>query len=370
MENRTAVFAPNEWEDDKGLPPDDFPRPVLWEDLEKKNFPPQRWRINNLIPYEGLVFLASISGEGKSWLAMEIANAIVQEKDFLGHPEFKTVGGNVLYINGEMAESELQRRGKQLNLQSSKFKLHFLTHDLDLKETDPTGDDDMGNIDFLIKHNEISTVIIDTFRSVAGGIKEEKAEEIRIFLDRFKKYKNQGISIIFLEHNRKPSHFETKVPQKEHLFGSQDKVASVEVLLMIKTNEDTGQIYVYQRKNRLGIAVKPFKLSLTDTFNNNGQTSTILKYEGEIEEDDTKKALASEAIVELLENGGKTTKEILMVLSKDKRIGQKNTRLALNELRKGGFITSEKHGREDFFILPTNPNEPKTSDSCIEDKIF
>jgi len=349
------------WDDGEyDIPAEENFKPILWEDLKQKNFPEAKWRINNLIPMEGLVFLASVSGEGKSWIAMEMANSIVQEKDFLGNPEFKTIGGNVLYVNGEMAESELQRRGKQLNLKSSKFKLHFLTHDLNFKEIKADGEDDLEELDLHIKKLDISVVIIDTFRSVAGGLKEEKAEEVRLFLDKFKKYKNSGITVVFLEHNRKPAHFETKIPQKEHLFGSQDKVSSVEVLLMIKTDENSRLIHVYQRKNRLGLPVKPFKISMVDVFEDQGETYTNLKYEGEVEDSDTKKEEAMEKIVVLLEQGPMTTKSIIAVMNREHKIGQKNTRSALREIRSLGLINSVKQGREDLYSLPT---EAQNSDS-------
>lgn len=334
------------------------PQPVTWRVLKNEKFPSAQWRIKNLIPTEGLVFLASISGEGKTWVAMEIAQAITSGKDFLGHSGFKSVPGNVLYIDSEMSRQELQRRGIQIDFDND-LGLFLLNDDLNFSAR--SLDDHHEWLEEFIEQNEICVVIIDTFRAVAGGLKEEKAEDVREFINGFKKYKNKKVAIIFLDHCRKASHFETKIPQKEHLFGSQDKTASVEILLMIKGNDDGSQIEMYQRKNRLAPSIAPFKIKVADTFDNTGNTSTILSYDGEIEDAETKKEEAKEMILEKLKEGGMTTKQIISFTHQQKRIGEKNTREALRELRNAGEVESVKKGREDFFTLPKTPEK---GDAC------
>jgi len=88
-----------------------LPVPVFWDQLDKEEFPEQSWRINKLIPKEGFVILASISGNKKSWIAMEMAKSISSGENFLNKEEFKTEGANVLYLNAENPKSEIQRRG-------------------------------------------------------------------------------------------------------------------------------------------------------------------------------------------------------------------------------------------------------------------
>src|SRR3989344_6864961 len=55
---------------------DNIPEHITWCDLNKKVFPEQSWRIQSLIPKEGFVALASISGEKKTWVGMEMARCI------------------------------------------------------------------------------------------------------------------------------------------------------------------------------------------------------------------------------------------------------------------------------------------------------
>lgn len=321
------------------------PTPILWEEIEKMTFPEDRWRIRNILPKEGFTILASVSGERKTWLALEMAKCIALGKNFLDNSDFETKEGNVLYLDMEMSASELQRRGKQLSLGEQKEKLFIVNNnDLNLNT-----EDGANWLIEMIEQYKISTVFIDTFRAVAGGLKEEKAEEIRTMFNRFKLLKNKEVSVIFLDHLRKPNNFEGKIVKKEHLFGSQDKSASVEILLMMKSG-DNGEIEIYQRKNRLGPEIRPFKVLMKDT-EENGQIKTFLTFDGEIEPQETKKEEAKEFILSILNDGSKTTKELRQIIFNEAKIGEKNIRAALSELVDEKKIDFKRNGRENCYYL-------------------
>ncbi len=321
-----------------------------WGDIKKMKFPEERWRIKNMIPLEGFTILAGISGERKTWVAMEMAKSIVQGIDFLGH--FKTLGGNILYIDMEMSKSEFQRRGLQLGLSEDKYKFFILSqNELNLNDD---GDEVEGLIEYIEK-NKIVTVFVDTFRAVAGGMEENKAELVRKFFNRFKPLKDKGVGVVFLDHFRKPNHFEGKVPKKEHLFASQDKIASVETLLMIQSMEISEEIHVYQRKNRLGMEIKPFKIGMADE-DTNGVRKTNLKYLGEIEEAEIKKDEAKKAIPIYLEEGSKTTKELMEAIATEFKIGERNLRDALRELVEEKKIEQKMKGRMHIYSLKKEEN--------------
>lgn len=322
-----------------------------WPEFSSIKFPTQRWRINNLIPMQGFVILAGISGEGKSWTAMEMAKCIASGKSFLGTEDFKVQQGRVLYIDMEMPKSEIQRRGNQIGLHSDQFYI-FTSDRFNLN---PESHLDFDKLERFIRENNISTVIIDTFRAVSGGLKEERADEIREFFNLFKEFKDKEVVIVFLDHFRKPSRFEGKVPKKENLFSSQDKVASVEVLLMIQKDEASEEINVYQRKNRLGLEINPFKISIKDDCDEKGIQRTRITFGGWIEDGETKKEQAKPLIKLILEDGGKTRKEIID-LALEENIGEKNTSDALRELQKLEEIKVTKKGRENYYELNTAEN--------------
>jgi predicted transcriptional regulator len=80
-----------------------------------------------------------------------------------------------------------------------------------------------------------------------------------------------------------------------------------------------------------------------------------LSYGGELDEDQKKKDEAKDLIIEILENGGKGTKEILELTKK--QVGNKNVRTALSELVKDGLIVLGKQGRQNFYSLTEEKTE-------------
>lgn len=338
------------------------PRPILWGELDAMKFSEQRWRIKNIIPLEGFVILASPSGEKKTWLALEMARCVTEGIQFLGDEGFETLPGNVLYVDQEMSRSELQRRGRLLKLFPIKNKLWFVS------QSELNLDDDGTRawlIDF-INTNRIIVVFVDTFRAVAGGLREEKAEEIRRFFNSLKPLKDQEVAIVFLDHCRKPSQYEGRVPKKEQLFASQDKLASVEVLLMIRSEERSEEIRVHQLKNRLGIEQKPFRVLMENVLDAGEKERINLKFAGEADDREFKKDEAKESIVAILQEGGKKRKEILDIVRKEKHIGSKNTSEALRELETDGKISVKKQGRENYYELPIEVEDGESQANVLD----
>jgi hypothetical protein len=209
-----------------------------------------------------------------------------------------------------------------------------------------------------VKQQKINIIFVDTFRASAGGIKEEKAEEIRKFFNLFKSFKDSGVAVVFLDHCRKPNNFEGKIPKKEQVFSSQDKVASTDLLMMLRSEDDS--IEVYQRKNRLGIEIKPFKILMTDTFVEDKPTKTELTYAGEIEDGESKKEQAKKVILDILFlEGGKTRQDLLEMLFKASKIGGRNASEALRELESETKIKMTKQGKKNFYFIPTEENDPE-----------
>ncbi len=338
------------------------PEPIAWEDFNKIQFPEQRWVIKNIIPQEGFVILASPAGEKKTWKALDMARAIATGGCFLGNENFPIVSQNVLYINEEMATSELQRRCKLLNFGKPEKQIWFLSQK-DVKfylanrdeEPDPDKEDPMQWFFDLIDEKQTGVVFIDTLRAVAGGLQEEKAENVRAFFDLFKPLKDKGVAVVFLDHCRKPQRFEGKIPKKEQLLGSQDKAASVEILLMLRSEASSNEIEVYQNKNRLKMEIKPFKITMVE---NEEKTELKLTYGGDCAEDlELKKDAAKDLIFSALAEGGKTTKELIEIGTLEK-IGERNIKQAARDLQADKQIeVPYKKGRENYYILAKNSPE-------------
>jgi hypothetical protein len=342
-----------------------------WGKIDEQVFSEDRFRIKGLIPKEGTAFLASVAGDRKTWLAMYIAHCISEGIDFLDNPEFKTIKGKVLYVNAEMSVSEFQRRGRLLGFKDTESLVILNTDNFNLYARDE--DEGSKHLRWFIKYifdNDIDVVVIDTFRAVAAGLKEEKAEEIRQFFKSLAVLKDSGVSIIILEHLRKPNNFEGRVPKKEQLFGSQDKTANVEILLMIKTDEVSGEISVYQRKNRLGEEIKPFKIIMSEVIRE-GKNRIFFKHGGGIDDKENKKELAKETIINILQNGeSKTRKEILDYLQKEAKIGSKNASDALRELEDEGILDMTRLGRQNTYFISKEEEKAGNSKDLDMNDIF
>ncbi|MEI6022684.1 MAG: bifunctional DNA primase/polymerase [bacterium] len=333
-----------------------------WKQFSKKDFSEVSWRIQNLIPMEGFVILSAISGEKKTWVSLEMAKCIAEGINFLGTELFKTEQGKILYIDQENPERDIVRRGKQLGFKENENFYIYRPNSLNLND-----EKIVKELLSKIKENNINVVFIDTFRAVAGGLKEDKAEDVRMFFNRFKILKDSGVVIVWLDHRRKPANFEGKVPKKEQLLGSQDKTASVEILLQLSSESGSNEIRVFQAKNRLDREINAFKIAMVDKDNEDGTRTTDLIYDGEIDEDETKKNEAKEYILELLGSGGKTTKEIKNTVSTQRKIGEKNIRLALGELVDSEQIDYSKKGRSHFYFIKETSSLEESEIMSLDD---
>ena len=66
---------------------------------EKVPLPPLGWLVQGMVPRHGVGIIAGASGTGKSYLAMELAGAVLLGTEFAGH-EIKKIGG-VLWLAAE-----------------------------------------------------------------------------------------------------------------------------------------------------------------------------------------------------------------------------------------------------------------------------
>lgn len=319
-----------------------------WEEIESMQFPENPWRIKNLIPLEGFVIIAGVSGDGKSFGSMKMADDITMPRPFLNEPMFPVIGTNVLYIDGEMSKSELQRRGKQMGFSDKrKHKLLFVSQDDVNLQSDES--DDLLDILNIVEKEKIGVVFVDTLRAVAGGMEENKAEEVRKFFNRFKPLKDMGVCVIFLDHLRKGYGPRQGEPQKDNLLASQDKTASVEVLLMIQKKAGEPVITVHQRKNRLGPEVPSFDISITDTDMDPKKNRIVVEFKGMHETIESVIEKAKVSALKALQDGDMTRQELIEHVKSSTGIGKRSVHVALKGLSESNLVQVEKVGKKHKF---------------------
>lgn len=325
---------------------------VPWGEFEALKFPENPWRVEKLIPESGITILAAPSGARKSWVILDMIRDIAKGDPFLGM--FKTKKCNVMYVEQETPQEEIQRRGKQLRF--PREGIHIVS-----SKGEPlnlNNDDSVRHLSDLVKLNNISVVVIDTLRSVSGGLKEEKAEEVRAFFNRYKPMAEQGVSVIFLDHTRKPKQFENRSkPAMEQILGSQDKIASATNVLMLGPTSEEDIFSLHQMKLKSGKEEKPFVIKMRDEDGESGR-KTYLEYGGGFDEDELKVEQAKDFILEYLEEqkDDMKTKEIIGAL-KDK-VGKSNIETALKQMRKEEAIGFKKAGGNSYvYWSPTRSEE-------------
>jgi hypothetical protein len=330
---------------------------LSWREFNSLEFPENPWRIEKLIPEFGITIIGAPSGGKKSWVGLDMARSIVSGLAFLGM--YNTKKGNVLYIEQETPQEEVQRRGRQLRLNELDGVWIASSKDAPLNLNN---DNTIKQLTEFVNLNNISTVFIDTLRSVAGGLKEEKAEEIRMFFNRFKSLAEHGVAVIILDHTRKPRQFENRTkPMIDQILGSQDKIASATNVLMLGTSKENNSLTLFQMKLKSGKEEKPFTIIMRDEDEGGINQKTYLEYGGSFDEEQLKVEKAKDTIKVYLEEEGikKTAKEIIEALSKE--IGKSNVEIALKSMREHEEIGYKKDGNAYYYWFPWKNNEDGVS---------
>jgi hypothetical protein len=343
-----------------------LPSIYSWKEFGAHEFPwANQWRVKGLIPISARCVIAAPSGEGKSWCAMAMAKSVAAGVPYLGNPAFETTQCKVLYIENETAKSDFQRRGKRLGFHEVENNLFAPLDDWPPLNNKKTAE---ALFDFVKKQN-IELVIIDTFRSVSGGIKENEADEVRGIFDNFKPFMESGITVVFTDHCRKPHPNEGGlIPKKEQLLGSQDKFAAVEAVIMLRmkpgTKTESGStatINVYPMKNKGGPEARPFQIDIIHTDEPDGGGTTTLTYAAEIEDRILQAEVTEDAINDYLagQTEKQTTTEIIEALKG--RAGKTAIETKLRELREAKKVGFEKVGQK-YLYWPLDEDEANGDD--------
>ena len=167
-------------------------------DLYDTEIEPIRWVVQDILP-EGLAILVAASKIGKSWMMMQLANAIVENKEFLNQP---TMHSSVLYF--ALEDNDRRLKGRMNIIWKNKKPSKEMLFKTDAKTLDTGLIDQLKRI---VKINKgIKLIIFDTFQKIRGSaIKNESAYAydyremamLKTFAD------NYNISILLVHHTRK-----------------------------------------------------------------------------------------------------------------------------------------------------------------------
>lgn len=167
-------------------------------DLQQANLPKLNTLVEDIL-YEGLAILAGPPKSGKSWLALQLACAVVKGKTFLGK---ETVKSECLYLALEDSHNRLQNR---LNtILNGELILDGLYVDINCNRLDSGLMEQLENT--LKEKTNIKLIIIDTLQLVRGTLNKNDTLYGNDYKDlsKFKGFADKyHITILLIHHFRK-----------------------------------------------------------------------------------------------------------------------------------------------------------------------
>ena len=183
-EHHPALAATVVDSDDWGLPPIES----IW-DMDVR----VEWLIDHMIPLRGVTMVSGDSGDGKTWLALDIAGAVARGRQFSG---LGVAQRKVLYLDRENPAAVIKKRLELLGIdRNPNLKVWGAWAD-----AEPPGPDDSDLINFARSHAPL--IIFDSLVGFYDG-DENSATQVRAFMDHFRKLAHLGATILLLHHTGK-----------------------------------------------------------------------------------------------------------------------------------------------------------------------
>lgn len=315
-----------------------LPNPRWSHEVTNKTFPPQPWVIQDIFAQPGLMVISGKEGSMKSWLSLEIGMAVANGTPLWG--QFATTQTGVIIIDYENTDHIFHDRmhalcypqvPPEMSLQyHNEASIGHLTYE------------DCNLILRMCKKEKASLVIFDSLSRFLGDKEENSSTDMRVVFSHFKQLANNGISCIFLHHNRKPIGF-IKSTSSADMRGSSDIAANLNSHWAIEKDEKYGKVNIIQHKLRE--AEKRYQGFVLGINSNREVGDLKFQFEGAIDQMANKKEHVKEEVIALLgyNDGYLSIKEVIAALeAAGMQAGGKNTRLAIKELLEEGLIKSTR----------------------------
>lgn len=167
--------------------------------------PVQEFMVGRFMPTRSLSMVFAERGIGKTWFCMTLALAVARGEPFFAYDVPKA--RRVLYIDGEMALSELQARQRALDPDPPDF-LEFLPSELLYREDKPLNlheEEDQKRVLAALARREAQgrspeLIVIDNLSSLARGVDENSNSDLDKLLYFLIGLRHRGYSILLVHH--------------------------------------------------------------------------------------------------------------------------------------------------------------------------
>lgn len=252
--------------------------------------------LEGLIQKYGVISLAGSSDLGKSYLLLQMADAIVnKEKTFLGY-QLNATHNCVVYLSTEDDEHSLCPRLLQMSSSRSdkdnyeNLKVLFDHNNL------------VGRLESILKESPADMVVIDTFTDIYDGDMNQ-SNKVRSFLSKFKSLARKHNTLIVFNHHCGKRN-DNKPPHKDNLLGSQGFESSMRMVMELRMDfADNGKRHLCIVKgNNVDHTHKAQSIELTFDFENGFRnTGNRVPFEKLVKSDDQQSAVRSEVEKKVLQ---------------------------------------------------------------------
>lgn len=216
------------------------------------------WRIEGVLPAQGVGILAGPAGYGKSWALLDLAIATALGEKWLG--QFPARPGRVLYIDEESSEELLGIRVRKLLAfragRPESLDIHFCVGQ-SVSLSDPVG---IARLRTLLSELRPTLIIVDSFIRVHRA-EENSASDMAAVSGVIRELVREfNCAFFFADHQRKAGAGETSLDTM--LRGSTEKAAFVDSLFSMK--KTSVGLIVEHSKSRFAEPVATFVLQIED----------------------------------------------------------------------------------------------------------
>lgn len=305
--------------------------PMALEELMKKEFPPVKWKVDGIIPTEGLTIVSAPAGGFKTWLLFQMALDIARGTPFLDN--FQCEQGKILMIDEENHIRDIQERFKLLGSPEN-LPIHFLSQ----QEFDVMDSKKMNHVLEICKKESIDTVFMDSLVRIHSKDENASGDMASVF-KAIRVLCKEGKTVIVAHHERKEA-IGSRSSGQNRLRGSSDISAALDAHLAIsRTRDDRYRLIIEQPKNRRAKEIETFVVRVQSE-----EGRVWFENLGKPDEGMTKKEEASEVIPSILQEHpeGLTKSKVVAEIGKLVSVGAKNTQKALDELISSGVVITKK----------------------------
>lgn len=219
---------------------------------ELANLPPLSWRIRGILPMSGVVSVYGPTGSGKTFLALDMAAAIAEGRNWFGA---KTIAGPVIYCALE-GEYGIAQRVQALRSwrEETLDGILFLTQPLSLLERD--------NIAELVKAictagADGGLVILDTLNRAAPGADENSSVDMGRIIEAAKRLQSALGGLVMLVHH-------TGKDVAKGLRGHSSLLASLDAAIEVSRSGDRRAWKVFKAKDGRDGEEQSFRLEAVE----------------------------------------------------------------------------------------------------------